>query len=142
MRFLNKRTEIARAINLDKDLVVLEIDVANEIILGRDMVCGYKGCKVEKLDMRANRSRGEIKYFKDDKKVVFSENCICISNNFGCNDVIEMLEFRKAPVLVKGCRCLLVAYNSKTGKVLSPAEFIYNGGTVICDGSWIEALEE
>ena len=141
MRYLTDRTDIAKAINLDENLVVLEIDVANEIILGGDMVCGYRGCLAKK-PRGQYYVRGKIEYFKDTKFLRFSENCVCLSNSFGYRDVKEMLEYRKAPMLTKGCRCLLVAYNSKTGQVLSPIEFEYDGNDILFrNAEWLEQLE-
>lgn len=146
-RFLSERTEIATAINFKNDYAVLEIDVANVIEMCGQVV-GYRGCKVRQDFGNEFYYTGTINYWKDEKKLSVSSDNACIKSGFGYRDIKEMLENRNAPIIKNGQKAILVAYNSKTGKVLSPMVFeieglqrFVTGITLLDDISFIEQLE-
>lgn len=148
MKTYKTREEIAKAINFKNDLVVITIDVADTIVIG-EQVCGYKGCLVNQDFGGEFYFEGHINYLKDTKKVSVDYYGTMLSASFGFHDIMNMIARRNAPVIKNGCKALLVCYNSKTEKCLSPVEFEINGlrkfvsGVSILDNAdWIEQLEE
>lgn len=146
-KVLRERTEIAKAMNFKNDYTVIEMDVANEIKFG-DEVVGYRGCLVNQDFGDEYYHKAQLNYFKDEKKLVISSTGACVSASFGFSDIKEMLEYRNAPVIKNGGKVIFVAYNSKTRQTLQPVVFevsglkkFVTGCSILDDASFIEALE-
>jgi hypothetical protein len=147
-KFLSERTQMAKAINFKNDYAILELDVAN-VIESCDEVAGYRGCKVRMDFGDEFYFTGKINYWKDTKKLTLSADSTCLHADFGYEDVKEMLENRNAPIIKNGQKAILVAYNSKTRKALSPMVFeidglrkFVTGITLLENIDFIEQLEE
>ena len=97
MRLLTERTEIAKAIN-GHDLPVITIDLAD---------ADDYGLKSQKVlidngtfkDGFPYYIRSEIRAYADEEKFKFSQGGTCLKASFGYYDMVEMLEYRNAPIV-------------------------------------------
>ena len=118
---LKDRQEIAKAINFAK-YPVLELDTANEIVLG-GMVAGYNGSKVRVKWQYQGETlylHCELKYFKDSKKLTVSSGGCTLAARFSYKDLMEMVEYSNTPIIDKNMEVVLVIHNSKIGVAYPP----------------------
>ena len=111
MRFLTDREEIATTIT-GRECAVVTIDLADadEFGLVSEPVVVDKGTYNDGFPRMA---RGHIRCYTDAKKFVFHEGVCGISASFGYYDVVEMAEYRNAPVIRKDSDVVLVVKDSR-----------------------------
>jgi len=139
MKFLNDRTEIAKAINLSGNAVI-RIDISknmrgyDDCYEGDKIILGGKDypirCTVNMYGDDAGNECHDKPYFY--KKIKLMPETIGISSRFGYGDVMEMAEWNRVPTVNAGDTVIVVFDDSnnnvcyirlmKVGKV---SEFVY-----------------
>lgn len=103
MKYLTDRQEIAQAMNFGR-YPVIRIDVETPKA-GWDDVFEGDIVKVESPSKRYPGSyiRGRVmKYPEDGSRYAVMPDVVCLKNDFGYSDVIEMLGYAQAPMLRAG----------------------------------------
>lgn len=109
MKFLTDRTEIARAINGRKmPVVTMDLSEADEYGLKSEPVVIDNGTFRDGFPYMVH---SKIRLYTDEKKFTFSSGCVGIHDSFGYTDVMDMLEYRNAPVIKADSDFILVIKN-------------------------------
>lgn len=117
MRILKERTEIAVAINYHK-MPVITIDLADADEYGL-VSCGV--CIEGKFkDGRTNYIHSELRAFTNTDEFEFCSYGVCLSADFGYHKIMEMLKWRKAPVIKADEDVMIVVYDSNTKVCFEP----------------------
>jgi hypothetical protein len=111
MKFLKDREEIAKAIN-GREIPVVTLDLvdADEYGLVSEPVAINNGFFRDGFPYMIH---AHIRCYSDAKKFTFSSGCVGIHSDFGYTDVMEMLEYRNAPVIEADSDVILVIKDSK-----------------------------
>lgn len=114
MRYITERTQIAEYINGHK-MPVITVDLADSDEYG------LKSSKVL-IDNGHFRDgfpyyiHSEIRAYSDDTKFKFSQGCIGLTKDFTYSDMVEMLEYRNAPI-VKADEDVIIAIIDSSKKI-------------------------
>lgn len=120
MKFIRERKEFAKAVNFGKYPVIsLDVgDKSKQFTIGGEVV-GFTDVEV-KIPLKDGRlDRAIMSWFNDSKKITFGSNCICISNNFGYEDVVKSARYANAPVIDKDTEFVLILHSSQTQKAMA-----------------------
>ena len=111
MKYLTERTEIAKAINGRKlPVVTVDLTKADEYGIVSEPVVIDNGTFDDGFPYMIH---SEIRCYSDAKKFTFSSGGFGIHSGFGYSDVMEMMEYRNAPIIKADSDVILVIKNSK-----------------------------
>ena len=111
MKYFTERTEIAKAINgRQSPVVTIDLAQADEYGIVSEPVVIDGGTFSDGFPYMIH---AKIRCYADAKKFTFSAGVVGIHSDFGYYDVMEMLEYRNAPVIKADSDVILVIKNSK-----------------------------
>lgn len=118
MRKLTERKEIARAIN-GHDMPVITIDLADATHYGlvSQKVLIDNGTFKDGFPYYI---KCEVRAYADEKYFTFSQGATCLTASFGYHDVVEMLEYRNAPIVKADQDVILAIIDSKNKVAYNP----------------------
>jgi len=118
MKTLNTRTEIAKAINVDR-LTTVRIDLADSDDYG---IVSQK-IQIDNGTFRDGTPytvEARIRAFTDEQRFVFTSGCVGISSSFTYRDFEDMVELANAPLVKPGTDIVLAIVDSKEHQIFKP----------------------
>lgn len=115
MKYLTKREEIGKAMNFGK-YPILYIDLDKPHSSGSDFYKGSK-CRIA-WDMPDGRYKGmsaRCVLYRYNGKYEFSQQCVCLKDSFGREDIIKDMNWANVPVLHCGQTVVLIEDHSIQG---------------------------
>lgn len=118
MRILNERTEIAKTIN-GHEMPVITIDLADsdEFGLVSKNVLIDNGVYGDGFPYYI---KSEVRAYSDESKFKFSQGCFGLSAEFTYSDMVEILEYRNAPIVKADEDVIIAIIDSKERVAYAP----------------------